>query len=84
MEEICLASLEGKLSNQTIHYQSYKIIKQYFESKFDAIKCKLLLSLLKSRSLNIGRRILGIKIVRSLETSSHIFRSLVNTFQKIG
>ena len=31
VDEICLASLEGKLPNRTIRYNSYKIIKKYFE-----------------------------------------------------
>jgi hypothetical protein len=40
--------------------------------------------LLKSRSLTVVRRILGIKIVKSLETSHHIVRNLVDDFQRIG
>ena len=79
-----LASLEGKLPNRTIRYQTFKIIKQYFESKSDAGKCQLLLSLLKSRCLVIVRKILGIKIVKGSETSNYIVRNLVDAFQKIG
>jgi hypothetical protein len=84
VDESGLASLEGKLPNHNISYHSYKIIKEYFELNFDAAKCQLFLSLLKSRSLTIVRRILGIKKVESLETSHHIVRKLVDVFQRIG
>ena len=84
VDECALESLEGKLPNQTIHYQTFKIIKQYFESKFDVGKFQLLLSLLKSKCLVVVRKILGIKIVRGSETSNHIVRNLVDVFQKIG
>ena len=84
MDESGLASLEGNLLDQTIHYQTFKIIKQNFKSKLDAGKCQLLLSLLKSRCLAVVRKILGIKTVRGSETSNHIVRSLVDVFQKIG
>ena len=83
LDECSLGSLEGKLPDRTIRYQTFKIIKQYFESKSDAIKCQLLLSLLKSRCLAIVRKILGIKIVKDSETSNHISRNLVDAFQKI-
>ena len=43
VDECALKSLEGKLPDQTIRYQTFKIIKQYFESKSDAGKCQLLL-----------------------------------------
>jgi hypothetical protein len=42
------------------------------------------LALLKSRSLNVIRRILGIKKFKSLETSHDIVRHLVDDFQRIG
>ena len=84
VDECALESLEGKLPGQTIHYQTFKIIKQYFELKSDAGKCQLFLSLLKSRCLAVVRKILGIKIVKGLETSNHIVRNLVDAFQKIG
>ena len=64
VDECALESLEGKLPDWTIRYQTFKIIKQYFESKSDAGKCQLLLSLLKSRCLAVVRKNLGIKIVR--------------------
>ena len=84
VDECALESLEGKLPDRTILYQTFKILKQYFESKSDAGKCQLLLSLLKSRCLVIARKFLGIKRVRGLETSNHIVRNLVDAFQKIG
>jgi hypothetical protein len=37
-----------------------------------------------ARILIVVGRILGIKIVKSLETSHHIVRNLVDAFQKIG
>ena len=42
VDECALESLEGKLPDWTIRYQTFKIIKQYFESKSDAGKCQLL------------------------------------------
>ena len=84
VDKCSLASLEGKLPDRTIRYQFFKITKQYFESKSDAGKCQLLLSLLKSRCLAVVRKILGIKTVRGSETSNHIVRNLVDAFQKIG
>ena len=56
VDECALESLEGKLPDRTIRYQTFKIIKQYFESKSDAGKCQLLLSLLKSRCLVVVRK----------------------------
>jgi hypothetical protein len=83
VDESGLASLEGMLPNHTICYHSYKIIKEYFERKSDATKCQLFLSLLKSRILIAFRRILGLKKIKSLETSHHIVRNLVDFFQRI-
>jgi hypothetical protein len=78
VDESCLASLEGKLPNYTIHYNYYKTIKEYFEPKSNAMKCQLFLDLLKSRSFTIVKRILGIKTMKILETSHHmIFKELV-------
>ena len=84
VDECSLESLEGKLPDQTIRYQTFKIIKQYFESKYDAGKHQLLLSSLKSRCLAIVRKILGIKTIIGSKTSNHIVRNLVDAFQKIG
>ena len=75
---------KSKLPNRTIHYHSYKTIKEYFEPKSYASKCQLFLALLKYRSLTVVRRVLGIKIVKSVEKSHHIVRNLVNDFQIIG
>jgi hypothetical protein len=84
VDECSLASVKGKLPDRTIGYQTFKIIKKYFELKFDAGKCQLLLSLLKSRCLAIVRKIVGIKIVIDLETSNHIVRNLLDAFQNNG
>jgi hypothetical protein len=84
VDESGIASIEGKLHNETICYHSYTIIKEYFEPKSDVVKCQLFFSLLKSRTLTIVRRILGIKTVKSLETSDRIIRNLVDDFQKFG
>jgi hypothetical protein len=83
VDESGITSLESKLPNHTIFYHSYKTIKEYFEPKSDALKCQLFLALLKSISLTIVRRILGIKTVKRVETSHHIFRNLVYAFQII-
>jgi len=84
VDESGITSLEDNLFNMTIHYHSYKVIKEYFEPKYDDAKCQLFLALLKSRSLIVVRRIFGIKTVKILETSYHIVRNLVDVFQKIG
>jgi hypothetical protein len=84
VDESGLASLEGNLPNCTIRYHSYKIIKEYFEPKSDVAKCQLFLSLLKYISFTIVMIILGIKIVKSVETSHHFVRNLVDVFQRIG
>jgi len=84
VDEIGIASLEGKFPNHTIIYHSYKFIKEYIEPKYDASKCELFFDLLKSRSLTSFRRILGIQTVKSLETSHDIVRKLLYAFQKIG
>ena len=68
----------------TIRRHCSEIIRQYFEPKSDAGKCHLFLSLIKSRSFAIGRRILGIKTLRNTESSSHIVKSLVKAFMSIG
>jgi hypothetical protein len=84
VDESGLASLEGNSPNRTICYHSYKIFQEYFEPKSNVVNCQLLLSLLKYRSLTVVRRFLGIKIVKSVETSHHIVRNLVYDFQRIG
>jgi len=84
VDESCLSGLEGKLPKHTIDWQCSKILREYFESKGDAGKCQLLLSLLKSNCLVVVRRILGIKMVRSSEANNHIVRNLQSAFNAIG
>ena len=84
MDESLLAHLEGKLPKWTIYWQCNKIVKDFFESKNDASKCQLFLALLKSHSLVVVRRLLGIKIVRILDTSNHVVRNLQYGFNTIG
>ena len=82
--ESLLNSIEGTLSKCSIAYQTQKILDKYFDSKFDGDKSRLFLSLLKSRSMNIVRKMLGIKMVRNSGPSSYILISLVDSFGKIG
>ena len=84
VDESRLSGLEGKLPKRTIDWHCSKILKEYFESKSDAGKCQLLLSLLKSNSLVVVRRILGIKMVRSSDVNNHIVRNLQSAFNAIG
>ena len=84
MDESALSSMEGKMPQHTICRHYLEIIRQYFEPKLDAGKCQLFLSLLKSRSFSIGRRILDIKTLKNTESSSHIVKSLVRAFTSIG
>ncbi len=76
MDEICLSDLDGKFPKCTIKWQCNKLLQEYFEVKGDADKCQLLLYLLKSNCLVVVRRILGIKMVKSLEANNHIVRNL--------
>jgi hypothetical protein len=69
VDESGLGSLEDKIPNQTIHYHSYKTIKECFQPQSNVVKCQIFLALLKSISLTIVRRILGIKTVKILEKS---------------
>ena len=79
-----MSGLEGKFPKRTIEGQCNKIVKEYFESKGDVGKCQLLLCLLKSHYLVVVRRILGIKMVKISEASSHIVRNLQSAFNAIG
>ena len=47
VDESGIASLEGKLPNRTIRYHSYKIIKEYFEPKYDAAKMSIIFRFVK-------------------------------------
>src|SRR5713101_9724955 len=72
------------LSKRGIAYQTQQTINKYFVSKCDGDKCRLFLSLLKSRGMNIVRKSLGIKMIKTSGPSSHIVKSLVDAFGKIG
>ena len=53
VDEGLLNSIEGTLSKHSILYQTQQILNKYFVYKCDGDKCKLFLSLLKSRGMNI-------------------------------
>ena len=57
VDEGLLNSMEGTLSNHSIAYQTQQILNKYFVSKCDGDKCRLFLSLLKSRGMNIARKL---------------------------
>ena len=84
VDESAFSSMEGKMPQCTIRRHYLEIIRQYFEPKYDVGKCHLFLCLRKSRSFLIGRRILGIKTLKNIESSSHIVKSLVRAFMSIG
>ena len=64
VDEGLLNSIEGTLSKRSITYQTQQIINKYFVSKCDEDKCRLFLSLLKYRGMNIVRKSLGIKMIK--------------------
>ena len=84
VDEICLFGLEVKFPKRTIDWKCNKLKKEYFESKGDAGKFKLLLCFLKSNCLVVVRRILGIKMDRSSEANNHIVRNIQSAFNAIG
>ena len=57
------------LSKRSISYQTQQILNKYFVSKCDGDKCRLFLSLLKSRGMNIVRKKLWIKMIKNYEPS---------------
>ena len=75
---------KSTLSKCSIAYQTQQILNKYFDSKCDGDKCRLFLSLLKYRGMNIVRKSLGIKMIKASGPSSHIVKSLVDAFGKIG
>ena len=79
-----IGSLKGTLSKRNIAYPYQRILVNCFDSKCDGDKCRLFISLLKSRSMNVVRKNLRIKMINSSEPSSHIVRSLVYAFSTIG
>lgn len=76
--------MEGKIPQCTIRLHCSQILKQYFEPKSDVGKCQLFLSFLKSRSFLISRRILGIKTLKNIESSSHKVKYLAKSFTSIS
>ena len=72
------------MSKRSIAYQAQQILVNYFDSKCDGDKCRLFISLLKSRSMNVVRKNLRIKMINSSEPSSYVVRSLVDAFSNIG
>ena len=59
-------------------------MKPYFDKKYEISRCQLFLSLIKSRSMEIIIRKLGIRTLNNIESSNHIVKSLVATFTSIG
>ena len=57
--------LEGMMSQSSIAYQTQHILDKYFDSKSDGDKCRLFLSLLKSRSMIVVRRNITIKMINT-------------------
>ena len=84
IDESLIGSLEGTLSKHSIAYQAQQILVNYFDSKCDGDKCRLFISLLKSRSMTVVRKNLRIKMINSSEPSSYVVRSLVDAFSNIG
>ena len=72
------------MSKHSIAYQAKEILVNYFDSKCDGDKCRLFISLLKSRSMTVVRKNLRIKMINSSEPSSYVVRSLVDAFSNIG
>ena len=58
-------------------------MKEYFESKGDAVKCQILLCLLNSNGLVVVRRIMGINMVKISEANNHIVRNIQFSFNVI-
>ena len=84
INESVIGSLEGTLSKCSIAYQAQQILANYFDYKCDGDKCRLVISLLKSRSVTVVRKKLRIKMINSYEPSSYVVRSLVDAFSNIG
>ena len=72
------------MSKRSIAYQYQQILVNYFDSRCDGDKCRLFISLLKSRSMAVVRRNLRIQIINSFEPSYHVVKILVYTFSTIG
>ena len=76
--------MEGKVAKHTILRHCSQIMKQYFDNKFEAGKCQLFLSLLKSRNMTSVRKKLGIRTLKNIESSNHIVKSLAAAFTSIS
>ena len=59
-------------------------MKQYFDKKYEAGKCQFFIALIKSRSMAIVRRNLGIRTMKNIKSSNHIVKSLATAFTSIG
>ena len=75
IDESAIGSLEGTLSKRSIAYQAQRILVNYFDFKCEGDKCRLFISLLKSRSMTIVRKNLRIKMINSSKPSFHVVRS---------
>ena len=84
MDESELDSMEGKVAKCTILRYCPQIMKEYFDNKSEASKCRFFLALLKSRNMASVRRILGIRTMNNIESSNHIVKYLVAAFTSIG
>ena len=79
-----LAQTKGKVAKRTILHHCSQIMKQYFDNKSEAGKCQFFLALLKSRNMTTVRRNLGTTIMKNIESSNHIVKSLTAAFTSIG
>ena len=76
--------MEGKVAKRTILSHCSQIMKQFFDNKSEVGKCQLFLALLKSRNMETVRRNLGVRKLKNIESSNHIFKYLDVAFTSIG
>ena len=81
--KVSLVRLKVRCLNAVLHINLNKYLST-IHSKCDGDKCRLFISLLKSRSMTIVRKNLRIKMINNIEPSSHVVRSLVDAFSTIG
>ena len=72
------------MSKHSIAYQYQQILVNYFHSKCDGEKCRLVISLLKSSSMTIVRKNIRINMINSSKPSSQVVKILVDAFSAIG
>ena len=60
IDESLIGLLEGTFIKRSIAYKAQHILVNYFDSKCDGDKCRLFISLLKSRSMTVVRKNLRI------------------------